>query len=122
MPSTPVKHIKSITKWDSPVHRQGLVACFHREGYKLTEIASKLSCSVQQTVRRDFIEIGVESFSDINDAALDGKVLEIIGISHQAVGLTKVVDYLKSQGLRVQQNRVKEALVIITNNRYPCQQ
>ena len=97
------------------------MARFHREGYKLTEIASKLPCSVQ-TVRRDFIEIGVESFSDINDAALDGKVLEIIGISHQAVGLTKVVDYLKSQGLRVQQNRVKEALVIITNNRYPCQQ
>ena len=88
----------------------------------MTEIASKLSCSVQQTVRRDFIEIGVESFSDINDAALDGKVLEIIGISHKAVGLTKVVGYLKSQGLRVQQNRVKEALVIITNNRYPCQQ
>ena len=91
------------------------MARFHREGYKLTEI----------------IEIGVESFSGINDAALHGKVLEISGISHKAVGLTKVVvGYLKSQVLRVQQNRVKDAegssgipaLVIITNNRYPCQQ
>jgi hypothetical protein len=65
-------------------------------------------------VRRDFAELFLQSFSSVSDTDLDQAIRDVISVSHKAVGLAKVVSYLlTAKGLRVQQHRVKTALVTI---------
>ena len=113
MPSTPVRHPRIVQRWESPIQRKEYVQGLHRDGYQIKSIAFKLDCT-EQTVRRDFAELDLQSFSSVSDTDLDKAIRDVISVSHKAVGLAKVVSYLlTAKGLRVQQHRVKTALVTI---------
>lgn len=126
MPSTPVKHKRIVTPWVTPLERKACTRELYHKGYKLCSIALKFDCNVQ-TVRRDLSEAGLPTWSNISDSDLDALIIDIIGVAHKAVGLSKVVSYLKHPkrgGHRVQQQRVKNALVrfkeMFNVHRGPC--
>ena len=94
----------------TPKERQRTVSALHAKGYQLHEVARRLSVDVQ-TVRRDKRKLSLETWSTISDAELDSHVEASIALAHTAVGIQKMGAYLLRQGLRVQDHRVKAALV-----------
>ena len=120
MPTTPprtptryppnVKLERTKIPWDTPEERQRAVSALHAKGYQLHEVARRLSVDVQ-TVRRDKRKLSLETWSTISDAELSSHVEASIALAHTAVGTQKMGAYLLRQGLRVQDHRVKAALV-----------
>ena len=115
-PRTPTRYPPNVklerTKipWDTPEERQRAVSALHAKGYQLHEVARRLSVDVQ-TVRRDKRKLSLETWSTISDAELSTHVEANIALAHTAVGTQKMGAYLLRQGLRVQDHRVKAALV-----------
>jgi hypothetical protein len=71
--------------WANAEERRIYVQRLHIEGEKLAEMARTLGVHVE-TIRRDFKHLGLETWSSIDDYNLCVAILDIIRISHAAVG------------------------------------
>ena len=80
------------------------------QGLKTKEIADDLNVS-SKTIKRDFIELGIETWSSISDEELVSQILHIIEIEHKAVGIKKIDSHLLLRGFRIQESRIKYSLV-----------
>jgi len=96
--------------WATPEERRDQVKDLHAKGYKLKKCARRLSVNVQ-TVRRDKKKPNLDTWPNLSDADLSGHVSESIALAHTAVGSQKIDAYLLRLGFRVQEQRVKAALV-----------
>jgi len=80
------------------------------EGLKTKEIADCLNVS-SKTIKRDFIDLGIETWSSISDEELISQIIQIIEIEHKAVGIKKIDSHLLLRGFRIQESRIKDSLV-----------
>lgn len=100
--------------WSTVQERQTNVAEHHRRGTSIVDIAHLLQPTVHiKTVTRDFIALGLTSFSLISDEALAVAVLQIIQTLHPSVGLRTVEAALIAppRCLRIQERRILRMLV-----------
>ena len=107
-----------IFLYDTAEERKNIVAKLHREGLSQTSIASHIrkrgsDTSVHRsTVVRDCSDLGLKTWSDIAIHQLETIISELFGTEHDAVGYQKIESHLLDvHGLRVQEDRIKEALV-----------
>ena len=79
-------------------------------GFKVKDIAAIFSCS-RRTIERRMGDLGVRAsdFSSVSDAELDGLVSSIIDL-HPRSGQKTVSGRLRSQGYKVQRDRIREAI------------
>jgi hypothetical protein len=66
---------------------------------------------VIKTIKRDFIDLGIETWSSISDEELISQIIQIIEIEHKAVGIKKIDSHLLLRGFRIQESRIKDSLV-----------
>ncbi len=99
--------------WSSVAERRECVAEHHRRGDQLTAIATKLHIP-RKTVQRDCVALGLETFTHISDEELASVVLDIVKTLHSSVGVLSVEAALTHRGFRIQEKRIRDALVICT--------
>ena len=80
------------------------------EGRTMNDIARLLTVS-SRTIKRDFIDLGIETWSSLTDDELKSQIVQIIEIEHKAVGIKKIDSHLLLRGFRVQESRIKDCLV-----------
>ena len=100
-----------VVNWSSVAERRDCVAEHHRRGDQLTAIATKLHIP-RKTVQRDCIALGLETFTTISDDELASVVLDIVKTLHRSVGVLSVEAALSHRGLRIQEKRIRLALVM----------
>jgi hypothetical protein len=103
--------------YSSVDRRRQIVSKLHRLGLKLTEIAASLvkvatgKAPSLKTVVRDCVSLGLLTFTDISDDELIGEVADILTSLHSSVGIRTVDSQLLLRGHRVQERRIRFALV-----------
>ena len=82
-------------------------------GFKWKHISDMLLVS-RWTIRRRVIEYGIEEttgFTNMTDAELDGLVQQFMQEHGSLIGCSMISGHLRSLGLRVQRQRVRESIV-----------
>ena len=82
-------------------------------GFKWKQISDLLLIS-RWTIRRRVVEFGIQEtmgFTDITDAELDGLVQQFMLEHGSLIGCSMISGCLRSLGLRVQRQRVRESIV-----------
>ena len=85
----------------------------HSLGFKWKQISDMLLVS-RWTIRRRVVEFGIQKttgFTDITDAELDGLVQQFMLEHGSLIEWSMISGHLKSLGLRVQRQRVRESIV-----------
>ena len=95
---------------DGICSRREQVINLRHQGLAIKSIADSLSVSIK-TIKRDCIELGIETWSSISDDELINQIVQIIEIEHKAVGIKKIESHLLLRGLRIQESRIKDMLV-----------
>ena len=92
------------------VIREDQLSFLVENGFRISDIASIFLCSCRTTERR-MVELSVRpsDFSVIADAELDSLVERIVSMHPQA-GEKTVLSQLKSQGYKIQRQRVRDSI------------
>eukprot|EP00794_Sanderia_malayensis_P011660 gene11660-12864_t len=86
--------------------------CLRSAGFNWTDISKMLMVS-RWTLRRRVLECGIQDvtgYSSISDEELDLAVISFMNGHSTLVGFSLVAGHLKSLGLRVQRNRIRQSI------------
>lgn len=104
-----LSHIRGRPSICIPEEQLAMLLGFH---FKVTDIARVLMVS-PRTIRRRIIQYGLEetaSYSDMSDGDLDSLVSDFVHHNPNS-GLRSLEGLLRSQGIRIQRQRVRESLM-----------
>lgn len=94
----------------TPTERRRQVVHLHREGMTIKDIATRLSVH-RTTIERDFISLGLQSFTPISDYQLRQELQSLFDSEHDYVGYRNLEGGLVSRGFRVQRQRIMDMMV-----------
>jgi len=101
----PVRHA-------SVAERHASLKEMHKEGFPIVDIAKALSVNVR-TIYRDCKVLGLGTFSSVSDAALLRHVCDCTRLLHGGVGMRKIEGYLQGKCGRVQERRIRWAMMTL---------
>ena len=87
--------------FDGICSRREQAISLKHQGLTIKDIADRLGVS-SKTIKRDFIDQGIETWSSISNDEVIDQIIEIIEIEHKSVGIKKIDSHIFHRGFRVQ--------------------
>ena len=106
-----LRHVSQRGRPEIPITSQEVSDLLQMD-FTQVEIAQLLGCSTR-TIRRRIVKFGLEQlvdFDHISDDDLDG-IVENFVVSFPSAGQTTLEGHLRSEGLRIQRQRIRDSLL-----------